>query len=845
MKRFGRDRDAWAGRGAPDPVDEARIKDLYTGDQEPDDLDVDASPRLRDAADWVRETRTYVQGLAPADDLAARIRRSLPVGAPGTGSKTPFHRRASTWIGIAAAALVVVILAWQLADADRANRPQDTRPDAPVPTASLGLVHVTSLDGTRTRTVAAFDNGAIETGASEEARIRFSPWRTSPYPSEDELTIVALDPDSKLHAKLYRPDDEPAFGMRQAAFFDRALGAPPVETAILELTVLRGTAEIVHHGQQSELRFPDMVLVAPLRAIVRTGEQDDQNASNRETFAERRAPDPSEHVEPNSASVFGRVVETGTGAPVPRFDIVVWPIDQLGFPQHRWDGTPPAPITFESGAGEFQIVELEPGRYRFFVRTPTHVLAASEELTLLDGEQRQLDVGLRAGHTVTGRVLDARTKEPIPNARVTFLAHAAEDAPWQFRDVHGTVGTAADGSYRCTNRPVGRQSVRIAAEGYGSARFGPIYVRRDGLPTRDIDVFLEPEARITGRVTTWPGVDPKSLSVVVNAIGPFWPERSPLDAHLEYSVRGLAGGSYFVHLVRDTRTALMTKRVELSNGETLNVDLVPSGVRVQGTVKQEGGAPVGVLEVSFYQTSETWRRRAPTFRTYSTLDGRFEAWLPPGESFQVRVRRDADDERWSVFGPKMSVPTSGEAEALTIDLQGQEVSGQITGASLESIWKSGQLVLRDETLGERRWTTELRDERGRFAFPHVPPGTYRLSGTLHDHIVEEQILRIGLGGRCGIDLGVIPQARVILRLIDEEGNALSRMDIRAVYTLDADDHRRRHWIDSNERGIIVFGLAPGSTRLVVETIGHGRIELTRTLAPGQLNEIPHRLVRAK
>ncbi|MBL8841156.1 MAG: sigma-70 family RNA polymerase sigma factor [Planctomycetes bacterium] len=165
-----------------------------------------------------------------------------------------------------------------------------------------------------------------------------------------------------------------------------------------------------------------------------------------------------------AATLRGSVVRAEDGAPVEDASVTVTNVDTLR----------DVVTTRTDAGGRYAFESLDPGRWRASVvsidgtaTTPRNLACSAPDsrFRLLAGEPCVADFEVGGGLTLSGRVTDAATGEPIAGARLS-LPHFAPSVG------SGPV-TAADGSYRWSGlRLRGLQTVAATAPGYGTATRG-------------------------------------------------------------------------------------------------------------------------------------------------------------------------------------------------------------------------------------------------------------------------------------------------------------------------------------------------------------------------------------
>lgn len=117
-------------------------------------------------------------------------------------------------------------------------------------------------------------------------------------------------------------------------------------------------------------------------------------------------------------------------------------------------------VRVDDPRGEFTLSKLQAGTYVLSAVAEGRPPAQSDEIEVANGEQvRGVRIEIAAGATLSGRIIDADSGEPIDGARVWLdaLTMTGRVAP---------TTTSEDGSYELDGVPEGPFSVAISAEGY-------------------------------------------------------------------------------------------------------------------------------------------------------------------------------------------------------------------------------------------------------------------------------------------------------------------------------------------------------------------------------------------
>jgi hypothetical protein len=126
-----------------------------------------------------------------------------------------------------------------------------------------------------------------------------------------------------------------------------------------------------------------------------------------------------------TASISGRVAETGSGAPIPDAQVTILPIPVRNAP---FTGIPEPPLSVRTDKdGRFTIRELAPGRYRLAAQKSGYAMAfgpgAASTIELASGQEHSADLTLERGAAIVGRVVND-AGEPLVNLRVMALRNA-------------------------------------------------------------------------------------------------------------------------------------------------------------------------------------------------------------------------------------------------------------------------------------------------------------------------------------------------------------------------------------------------------------------------------------
>jgi hypothetical protein len=150
------------------------------------------------------------------------------------------------------------------------------------------------------------------------------------------------------------------------------------------------------------------------------------------------------------ASIRGRVV-TNDAAPVPAATVFV------ARPQGKLRRIPVDSVSIFDPKGEFEVTGLEPGQYVLTATAYGHARSQEVPVTLVGGSAENVLIELDDGARLSGKIIDADSREPLKWARVS-LEGAGGPGASVLPAVTSTV-TDQDGAFELRGIPPGKRGV--------------------------------------------------------------------------------------------------------------------------------------------------------------------------------------------------------------------------------------------------------------------------------------------------------------------------------------------------------------------------------------------------
>ena len=320
------------------------------------------------------------------------------------------------------------------------------------------------------------------------------------------------------------------------------------------------------------------------------------------------------------------------GAPVPAFDYA-WATADGGRGSGDWSDPP---LTLDPSMG---VRWLEVTKPRDASGKPL-LLAPASVGPLLPG-QRRLELRLRQGEGISGRVVDTEDK-PVPGVHLRAWPLDRGPATGYVAGFHDETLSEADGTFRLSRLAATRYRLHVEV----GAGFAPPGQQTVDAGTRDLVVRLQRGASVELTIVDPEGRPVPAANVSVNRRGDFAFGKSDPDGKV--TIQGLVGDQRYAVRVRPPRThtdlAVLVLEDWSPDDRTLRL---PQAMPLQGIVVDGEGRPVPGAYVNAIGRDEA------TYGVQVSEDATFS--LPHVSPGPVRVRATKGD----LLSPVLDLPDGG------------------------------------------------------------------------------------------------------------------------------------------------------------------------------------------
>ena len=364
------------------------------------------------------------------------------------------------------------------------------------------------------------------------------------------------------------------------------------------------------------------------------------------------------------------------------------------------------------GDGTFRASPASPGRVRAIVRHPQYVEAQSELVTLAPGGEAHVEVVMRGGGSLEGRVLDAHDR-PVESARVVVIAERGT--------LERATRTASDGSFAFAALPEAViLTASASADEEPDARVA-IVVPEGG--RKEVTITLpDPREALPVTVVDAQGWPVAAAQVSASSLSPdTWLRTTAFtDAHGDGSLRRAFGLALRV----EVRAPSHAPRIVTTDGseESLRIDLTAAERATGEVVTERGRDAIAGAAITLY--TDLGARRARTdvrggFALDELAPGSARLGVrAPGFAPWTHVVTIPDTEGRRAFAiPRVELAAEGTVLGDVVDARGDPVPGARVAKDDVPTWL---------LVGSTPESIVVTDARGRFALRGLPEGTMTL-----------------------------------------------------------------------------------------------------------------------
>ena len=361
------------------------------------------------------------------------------------------------------------------------------------------------------------------------------------------------------------------------------------------------------------------------------------------------------------------------------------------------------------GDGTFRASPASPGRVRAIVRHPQYVVAVSDLVTIVPGGEAHVDVVMREGGVLQGRVLDVHDR-PVEGARIDVSATRGT--------LDRTTRTASDGSFAFVALP---DSVTLTAAAVDAdtpdARM-VIAIPEGG--RKEVTVVMpEPREPLPLTVVDERGQPLDAVQVTASSVSPDVLLRTTTftDAHGDASLKRARG----VPLRVEVRAPSHAPRVVMADGteESLRVELAPAESASGEVVSERAGDGIAAATVTLYTDLGVRRARTDGHGAFALSElaaGNAQISVrAPGFAPLTRTIAIPDSGgRRSFAIPRIELAAEGTLDGEVVDARGDPVAGARVAKDSVPTWLP---------VGSNPPAMATTDAQGRFSLRELPEGT--------------------------------------------------------------------------------------------------------------------------
>jgi hypothetical protein len=368
--------------------------------------------------------------------------------------------------------------------------------------------------------------------------------------------------------------------------------------------------------------------------------------------------------------------------------------------------------------GSFRAAPVSPGRVRALVRHPQFIEALSDVVTLSSATEARVEVVMRAGGSIEGRVVDARGR-PVGGVRVTIAATRGS--------MERSARAGSDGSFGFASVP---ESVTLFVarpdESLENATRALVEVPEGERKSVEI-VLPDPRPPLPVRVVDDRGYAVESVQLTMVSLDPALAYRATVftDARGEASI---PGGRGLRARVEATAPGRAGKVVSVDPGTSeLRIEL-HAAERLEGEIRSTRGDPVKDAQIVVYTELGARHARADGQGRFAVADlapgrARVQVRAPGFAPASTETQIEQHAGRRATVAARIELSPEGSVEGLVVDAKGDPVQGARVAKDLVPVYLA---------VGAVPSGVAITDAKGRFRLTELPEGTVSLEAYAAD-----------------------------------------------------------------------------------------------------------------
>lgn len=458
--------------------------------------------------------------------------------------------------------------------------------------------------------------------------------------------------------------------------------------------------------------------------------------------------------------VQGVVTDAKTGKPVPMARVGA-SINWREIEEQDWDHFDRYKSTFTTPAGKYALRLPVPAKYTFNAWSNGYLRKEGKEITLpADAKQHKLDFSLSRGASISGRVTENRTGNPVRNMGITADGQKAQCEAASGEDGRYTVSGLVPGTYKVMIALRGQQRLDMGHFGELGDFFGgakslssierEIVIKLEDEEVRGVDFVVEPTGQVWGYVLTYEnepvsGADIvlcSSTTIVKQVLDMAVKQSAPITAGADrdgyYEIVGVPlNKEWRLFTFPEKHAPQLTESFLLTSSQRVaRIDIyVLRGSDVYGVVVDPDRAPLPDAEVFCLPATSALLGPLTTSQTFESArsieDGSFKFTNIPVGDYQIYGAKTG--YKYTTTGEPFHSDGKNDVVGLTIVLTPVEkgnmtIYGTVTdtdGAPISDVALElggiGAEAIEDGVSKETKTDTE-----GKYAFYEINTGFYLL-----------------------------------------------------------------------------------------------------------------------